>query len=320
MVGKFRAWLSSNSKCSCRRSVVTARINGPGAQGPANTAWASGSTAVQSKAFVEALGHEVATRTPELSAQNLSNAAWDCTKTAKSFEAFYDLKLQLNTGTIIRDYLVLCHENLSSAMALASAPTPALTLTLAPAGGRRVQRGWSRSTRTVRATEGQEAPAEQGLSVAVVGAGPVGLLTALALARRGFRKVRVLDRLPEPPSPDAAVWGDPDRSYNLGIGGRGQRALAKFGALERVDRWSQTVVGRKDWSGEGEPKVTINKRRFLTKVIARDRLSSCLYEELREMWPDVEVQFSKECTAVDFSTPRPRLSLRTCGAREAEET
>ena len=29
---------------------------------------------------------------------------------------------------------------------------------------------------------------EQGLSVAVVGAGPVGLLTALALARRGFRK------------------------------------------------------------------------------------------------------------------------------------
>ena len=27
-------------------------------------------------------------------------------------------------------------------------------------------------------------------SVAVVGAGPVGLLTALALARRGFRKVR----------------------------------------------------------------------------------------------------------------------------------
>ncbi|CAE7370403.1 BNA4 [Symbiodinium sp. CCMP2592] len=100
---------------------------------------------------------------------------------------------------------------------------------------------------------------------------------------------------------------------------RGQRALAKFGALERVDRWSQTVVGRKDWSGEGEPKVTINKRRFLTKVIARDRLSSCLYEELREMWPDVEVQFSKECTAVDFSTPRPRLSLRNCGAQEAEE-
>eukprot|EP00439_Symbiodinium_sp_Y106_P023961 s5821_g2.t3 len=29
--------------------------------------------------------------------------------TAKSFEAFYDLKLQLNTGAIVRDYVVLCH-------------------------------------------------------------------------------------------------------------------------------------------------------------------------------------------------------------------
>lgn len=57
------------------------------------------------------------------------------------------------------------------------------------------------------------------ISVAVVGAGPVGLLAALALARRGYRKVRVLDRLPEPPGPEEQVWGDPDRSYNLGLGG-----------------------------------------------------------------------------------------------------
>ncbi|CAK9043001.1 unnamed protein product [Durusdinium trenchii] len=116
------------------------------------------------------------------------------------------------------------------------------------------------------------------VSVAVVGAGPVGLLTALALARRGFRKVRVLDRLPEPERPDAPCWGDPDRSYNLGLGGRGQRALMRFGAFDTVDHYSRTVVGRKDWSN-GEAKVTLNKRRFMTKVIARDRLSSCLYQE-----------------------------------------
>eukprot|EP00913_Durusdinium_trenchii_P012188 g11447.t1 len=110
----------------------------------------------------------------------------------------------------------------------------------------------------------------QDVSVAVVGAGPVGLLTALALARRGFRKVRVLDRLPEPERPDAPCWGDPDRSYNLGLGGRGQRALMRFGAFDTVDHYSRTVVGRKDWSN-GEAKVTLNKRRFMTKVIARDR-------------------------------------------------
>ena len=32
-------------------------------------------------------------------------------------------------------------------------------------------------------------------------------------------QVRVLDRLPEPPRPEEQVWGDPDRSYNLGLGG-----------------------------------------------------------------------------------------------------
>lgn len=32
--------------------------------------------------------------------------------------------------------------------------------------------------------------------------------------------MRVLDRLPEPERPDAPCWGDPDRSYNLGLGGR----------------------------------------------------------------------------------------------------
>ncbi|CAK9043413.1 unnamed protein product [Durusdinium trenchii] len=150
------------------------------------------------------------------------------------------------------------------------------------------------------------------VSVAVVGAGPVGLLTALALARRGFRKVRVLDRLPEPERPDAPCWGDPDRSYNLGLGGRGQRALMRFGAFDTVDHYSRTVVGRKDWSN-GEAKVTLNKRRFMTKVIARDRLSSCLYQELQEKHPEVEVQFSTECTSVDFSQARARLELQRCG-------
>lgn len=36
--------------------------------------------------------------------------------------------------------------------------------------------------------------------------------------------------------------------------GRGQRALMRFGAMEVVERFSRTVVGRKDWSN-GEPKV-----------------------------------------------------------------
>lgn len=29
----------------------------------------------------------------------------------------------------------------------------------------------------------------------------------------------------------------------------------RFGAMDVVERFSRTVVGRKDWSNEGEPKV-----------------------------------------------------------------
>ena len=68
---------------------------------------------------------------------------------------------------------------------------------------------------------------------------------------------------------------------------------------------------------EGDLQVTLNQRRFMTKVIARDRLSSCLYkdlstsrllwmstwvQELKEKHPEVEVQFSTECILVQCAT------------------
>lgn len=168
-------------------------------------------------------------------------------------------------------------------------------------------------SRAIQAAEKLEAPPASELRVAVVGAGPVGLMAAIALARRGYKRIRVYDRLGQPPAPESAAWGDPERSYNLGIGGRGQRALAKFGAFERVDHWSQTVAGRKDWPEAGPPVVTKNNRRYQTKVIARDRLSSCLYEELRQKYPDVRVDFNVQCAEVTFANSgNVLLTLDTC--------
>lgn len=79
-------------------------------------------------------------------------------------------------------------------------------------------------------------------SAAIVGGGPTGLAVALMLARRGYRNVRVYERLAEPPPPASAEWGNPERSYNLGIGGRGQTALAKLGAAEKVLSWCAEAV------------------------------------------------------------------------------
>lgn len=79
-------------------------------------------------------------------------------------------------------------------------------------------------------------------STAIVGGGPTGLAVALMLARRGYRNVCVYERLAEPPPPASPEWGNPERSYNLGIGGRGQTALAKLGAAEKVLSWCAEAV------------------------------------------------------------------------------
>ncbi|CAM9189999.1 unnamed protein product [Choristocarpus tenellus] len=147
------------------------------------------------------------------------------------------------------------------------------------------------------------APSPKALSTAIVGGGPSGLASALMLARRGYKNITVLERLQEPPVPSSSVWGDAERSYNLGIGGRGQVALAELGVMDRVRSWCADAVGRKDWSPQtpdGAERI-FTERKYNTKVIQRDRLSSCLLEEIREKHKDaITVRFCVECMGVDW--------------------
>ena len=100
-------------------------------------------------------------------------------------------------------------------------------------------------------------------NVVIIGGGPAGLASAIMLARRGYTNVKVFDRLPEPSAPDdASVWNDFEtgRNYNIGVSGRGQKALAKLDVLDKIDSFSAKCVGRLEWSPEtaGEPKETIS--------------------------------------------------------------
>jgi hypothetical protein len=85
------------------------------------------------------------------------------------------------------------------------------------------------------------------LDVAICGGGPAGLLSAIMMAQRlPLRKTVVFDRLSRPPSPDDnAVWADVGKFYLIGIGGRGQNALKRFGVWDEVAKRGVPILGRK---------------------------------------------------------------------------
>ena len=60
------------------------------------------------------------------------------------------------------------------------------------------------------------------------------------------KPIQVYDRLAAPPNPkDDDIWSDVAKFYLIGLGGRGQKALAKYGVWKDVKDVCTSVVGRK---------------------------------------------------------------------------
>lgn len=140
----------------------------------------------------------------------------------------------------------------------------------------------------------------------ILGAGPTGLATSIMLARRGYKDIRVLERLSEPPAPTSKIWTTGERSYNIGISGRGQMTLNSLEVMERVEKYSSEVVGRKDWApGQpvDEPRTMVyTGKSYVTKCIQRDLLAAALLEEVRERYGDaIHVQFDNEVADVTMN-------------------
>ena len=143
-------------------------------------------------------------------------------------------------------------------------------------------------------------------STTIVGGGPAGLATAIMLARKGYKNIKVLDRLPPPAAAgDASVWSDTAKHYLVGLGGRGQVALKEIGAWEGVvEPFCSTVVGRKDWNpgasvDEGVERI-FTDRPYKTRVIPRDRMVSCMYEHVKATYPEVEFQHGVEVSSIKW--------------------
>ena len=138
-------------------------------------------------------------------------------------------------------------------------------------------------------------------STVIVGGGPTGLLAAIALARRGWANIEVWERLQRPPASSSSEWGDPSRSYNVGLSGRGQSVLRDVGALDAVLDKCAVVKGRMDWGPDGEPKERLANKAYDTQVIQRDRLVSVLVEEIEAKYSDkVNIQYNAACLECEF--------------------
>lgn len=168
----------------------------------------------------------------------------------------------------------------------------------------------------------------------VIGAGPIGLLTAVMLAQRGMKGIQVLERLPPPPAPDdLSVWGDfettSDRLYLIGLNGRGQKTLKALGVWEFIEPFCSSVTGRMDFNSKKNPligrKTSYTTRSYTTKCLQRDRLAAALLRVVQEKYSDsVQVDFGVEVTScewtIDVETGKEAVKLGLKGvSNDGEE-
>lgn len=137
---------------------------------------------------------------------------------------------------------------------------------------------------------------ESKVDAVICGGGPAGLLTAIMLIQKfPNQKVKLYDRLPKPFSPtDETVWNDVAKFYLIGLGGRGQCALDKFGVWDPVRDVCTAVVGRKDWAPESEEGVEriFEGRKFKTEVLPRDKLVAVLYQHIVENYSSDQIELN----------------------------
>jgi kynurenine 3-monooxygenase len=129
----------------------------------------------------------------------------------------------------------------------------------------------------------------------VVGAGPVGCVLALVLARRGYQ-VQMYEMRPDMRGVDA-LGG---RSINLVLTDRGLRALELVGLRDKVLEITVPVLGRMMHSFEGELTFQPYGKDAseCNYSVSRDELNKFLLDAAEEA--GVEIHFQKICVDADF--------------------
>ncbi|MBO0933579.1 FAD-dependent oxidoreductase [Fibrella aquatilis] len=134
--------------------------------------------------------------------------------------------------------------------------------------------------------------------ITVLGAGPVGSLLAIMLARRGHQ-VALYDKRPDP----RGATVDHGRTINLAISERGWQALGRVGLAHLVRHEAMPMFGRMVHDSSGQTHVQpYGKEQQAIYSVSRNGLNNKLLCQA-EAEPNVTLQFGQLCTQVDLKRP-----------------
>lgn len=150
-----------------------------------------------------------------------------------------------------------------------------------------------------------------GKHIGIVGAGLVGSLLSIYLAKRGY-KVSVFERRADM----RKGKGDAGRSINLALSNRGIRALEEVGLAEILKQVAIPMHGRMMHDVKGNLSyLAYGKTGQYINSISRSGLNMVLMDEAEKL--GVELFFNHRCTQVDFDNTS--LIMQT-GAGTAPQT
>jgi kynurenine 3-monooxygenase len=132
-------------------------------------------------------------------------------------------------------------------------------------------------------------------SFTIIGAGPVGALMGLLLARRGHR-VRLFEHRDDP----RRAASERGRSINLALSARGLVGLEQADVLVRLKDLMIPMPGRMlhDEQQHLEFMPYGQNEREVNYAISRERLNRVLIEAVAE-YPTVEMHFNQRCIGID---------------------
>ncbi|MBW4594407.1 MAG: FAD-dependent monooxygenase [Brasilonema angustatum HA4187-MV1] len=141
--------------------------------------------------------------------------------------------------------------------------------------------------------------------IAIIGAGPSGLLLAHYLLHRGDKyQVDIYERRNDP----RTVSFSNSRTYPISLNERGMSALRKIEGLEEaVKAISVEMTGTMFHQKNGKTRLTPRKKPLVT--LDRTNLAIALLENLTQKYDNnrLNIHFNCQCTSVDFAPKKVKL-------------